>query len=162
MKQFDGTASIDIATAPQAVFDLITDLERLPDWNGSIAATLTRPAALTPGETWTVQIQVPKLGGWRSVSTLERYDPQARRFDHTSGPDNGNPSDVAWRWHVAPTPLGSRLTVTWEGHPRTFGIKYLAAPIRSRQLHREVAASLDALRRLLDHQSVDPITERAR
>ena len=54
------------------------------------------------------------------------------------------------RWDITPTGDGVRLTVSWDGHPKTFGRKLFAAPLRRRMLRREVSASLDTIRRILE------------
>jgi hypothetical protein len=36
------------------VFDLITDFDRLPEWNRAVKRILDRPAALAPGAEWVV------------------------------------------------------------------------------------------------------------
>ena len=38
------------------IFDTITDIERLPEWNGAIEQVIDRPARLTPCAMWTVEM----------------------------------------------------------------------------------------------------------
>jgi hypothetical protein len=61
---------------------------------------------------------------------------------------DNNPTYMLWRWQLAQRDGGTHVEVHWEGHPATFFRKVVAAPIRSRQLRREVAESLDAVGRL--------------
>ena len=38
MKEFHGEACLTVEAAPQQVFELLTDVDRLPEWNRAIAA----------------------------------------------------------------------------------------------------------------------------
>jgi uncharacterized protein YndB with AHSA1/START domain len=40
MDEFHGRVSARVNAAPQAVFDFITDVDRLPEWNAAIEAVL--------------------------------------------------------------------------------------------------------------------------
>ena len=61
MDEFHGRASVRIDAAPQAVFDVITDVDRLPEWNGAIEAVVERPPALAEGAEWTIKMHPPRL-----------------------------------------------------------------------------------------------------
>jgi uncharacterized protein YndB with AHSA1/START domain len=145
MNHFEGTATAHMAARPMDVFRLVTDLDRLPEWNHCIAAVLDTPAALVPGSEWTVRMDVPIIGHWRSRSTLAQLDPDRLVFSYTSKRVDNNPTHGNWTWQVTPVDDGTRVDVRWEGHPKTLVRKVVAAPIRSRQLHREVAHSLQTL-----------------
>ena len=138
-----------VAAPPEAVFDLITDLDRLPEWNANIKAVVERPPALTPGAEWVVEVRA--LGqSWRSRSRVEALDPDDRSFAYRSGTDDGNPSYGLWEWRVRENGNGAEVTVSWELHPATFWRKVLLGPMRHRQLRRtEVPASIAALARVL-------------
>ena len=148
MNHFEGTATAHITAKPIDVFGLVTDLDRLPEWNRRIAAVLDTPAALVPGSEWTVRMHVPIVGRWKSRSTLAQFDPDRLLFAYTSKRVDNNPTDGTWTWQLTPVDDGTRVDVCWEGHPRTFVRKVVAAPIRSRQLHDEVAHSLQTLTEL--------------
>jgi uncharacterized protein YndB with AHSA1/START domain len=49
MDEFHGRASVRIDAAPRAVFDMVTDVARLPEWNAAIEAVVERPPALAEG-----------------------------------------------------------------------------------------------------------------
>ena len=50
MKEFHGQASARVDAEPQAVFDLITDVGLLSEWNAAIEAVRgNRARSLTPG-----------------------------------------------------------------------------------------------------------------
>ena len=61
MHEFHGRASARIDAPPAAVFDLITDVDRLPDWNAAIEALVDKPPALVPGAEWTVTVNPPGI-----------------------------------------------------------------------------------------------------
>jgi uncharacterized protein YndB with AHSA1/START domain len=138
-----------VAVPPEALFDLITDIDRLPEWNASMTAVVERPPSVVPGTEWVVEFAA--LGQkWRSRSRVENIDRGRRVFAYRSGTDDGNPSYAEWRWQVDEDGPGSRVTVSWDLHPATFWRKVLLSRVRHRQLRRaEVPASLEALGRAL-------------
>jgi uncharacterized protein YndB with AHSA1/START domain len=149
MREFHGSVTTEVKASPADVFAFITDLDRLPEWNQAIRRIVERPATLTPGAEWVVVIRPRGMPPWKSRSQLEVIEPDAR-FEYRSHTDDHNPSYARWRWHIAPTDEGVRLTVSWDAHPETIGRKLFAAPLRRRMLRREVSASLDAIRGILE------------
>jgi uncharacterized protein YndB with AHSA1/START domain len=146
-----GKASVvgTVPSAPSEVFSVVTDLERLPEWNAIMTRLVECPDTLEPGIEWVVEFKA--LGNtWRSRSRVEEYDPNQRVFAYRSSTDDGNPSYTLWRWTVEPEGDGaSRVTVSWDLNPATFWRRALLARIRARQLRREVPASIDSLARVL-------------
>lgn len=138
-----------VAAPPGTVFDLITDLDRLPEWNANMTAIVDRRPTLTTGTEWVVEFHA--LGQtWRSRSRLETLDPERRVFAYRSRTDDGNPSYAAWEWQVHESGNDALVTVAWELHPATFWRKVLLGPVRHRQLrHAEVPASIAALASML-------------
>lgn len=138
-------ASKVMSAAPDAVFAAVTDISRLPEWNGRMTSVIEEPAALEVGAQWVVEFHA--LGQtWRSRSTVQEFDAAARRFAYRAATDDGNPSYAHWTWTVDEVPQGSRVTVSWTLHPATFWRRVLLARIRARQLARtELPASLAAL-----------------
>src|SRR5437879_3966969 len=130
MPEFHGSASERIAARPDAVFDLITDINRLPRWNACIDHVVDKPADLGDGAEWVVKMHVPRMPKWDSRSTLVELNRDARRFVHRSQSDDGNPSYAIWTWEVTPVDGVSELTVRWEGHPETFWRRVLFSRIR--------------------------------
>jgi uncharacterized protein YndB with AHSA1/START domain len=59
MDEFHGRASVRVNASPQAVFALITDVNRLPEWNAAIEAVVERPSALAEGVEWTIKMHPP-------------------------------------------------------------------------------------------------------
>jgi uncharacterized protein YndB with AHSA1/START domain len=137
-------ASATIPAAPERVFALLTDIERLPSWNDEIIAVLERPAALVPGAQWAVQMRAAGMT-WPSRTWVLAVDHQIRRFVYRSGSDDGNPSFTIWTWEVAPHPDGARVTVAWDPNPRTFWRRAFVVHWRRRCLARQVPRSLHRL-----------------
>jgi uncharacterized protein YndB with AHSA1/START domain len=129
---------------PETVFARVTDVERLPEWNHAITKVLERPARLTPGSVWKVQLHALRQS-WVSASTLLELDEAAGTFRYRSQSDDGNPSYAEWEWHIEPDGTGSHVTVTVELHPVTFWRKHLLVKLRRPTLRHEVRASLEAL-----------------
>jgi uncharacterized protein YndB with AHSA1/START domain len=145
MRDFEGTATARIEAAPEAVFNLITDIERLPEWNAAIEAVIEQPASLSADAEWVVVMHPPRLPRWNSRSRVEELDRSRLRFAYRTQTDDGNPTFVIWTWEIAAAEDGAQVTVRWQAHPKTIG-RILAAPvIRRPQLRREVPASLAAI-----------------
>jgi len=143
-----GTATSMVSTTPSAAFALLTDIDRLPEWNKVIVKVVEVPEELRPGAEWVVRLRA--IGNsWASRSTVQEYDPHRGVFSYRSCTDDGNPSYALWRWALEPAEDGTRVTVGWDLHPETFWRRALLVRIRSRQLRREVPASIDSLARLL-------------
>lgn len=141
------TCTAIVPADPDAVFEAISTIDRLPAWNDAITAVVEAPNQLVDGAEWVVELHA--LGQhWHSRSTLTHLDPRARRFSYRSSTDDGNPSWAGWRWSVDEHPDGAKVTVEWDLHPATFWRKLLLVRIRRRQMVRhEVPASLAALGR---------------
>lgn len=152
-------ASTTIPATADAVFETLTDIARLPEWNGAMTSVIEQPDRLAPGSEWVVEFHA--LGQtWRSRSIVEEFDLAERTFVYRSATDDGNPSYARWTWNVADDGAGSRVSVTWALHPATFWRRVLLARIRARQLARtEIPGSLAALARAVldttDTRSVD-------
>ena len=134
-----------VAARPDEVFELITDPERLPEWNRAIVRVIEVPDNLKPGAEWVVQLSA--LGQtWPSRSKVVDIDRQARRFAYRSQTDDGNPSHADWTWQVSDAPGGCEVTVSCALHPATFWRRVLLGKVRGWQLQRrELPASLIAL-----------------
>ena len=141
--------SVPVAAPAGTVFDVITDLDRLPEWNAHMRAVVEQPPELGPGAEWVVEFRA--LGQtWRSRSRVQILDTDQRVFEYRSATDDGNPSYAIWTWTVASDGEGALVTVAWDLQPATFWRKVLLGPVRHRQLRRaEVPASIAALANLL-------------
>ena len=54
MREFHGTATAFIDATPESVFDFITDINRLPEWNAAIERVVEAPGSLAYGSEWVV------------------------------------------------------------------------------------------------------------
>jgi uncharacterized protein YndB with AHSA1/START domain len=149
-----GTAELSVSSPASDVFGLLTDIDRLPEWNSIIVKVVERPETLSPGAEWVVQLKA--LGNsWESPSTVEEFDPARFVFSYRSQTDDGNPSYTRWRWTVEAAAGGqSRVTVSWDLHPQTFWRRALLVRVRGRQLQREVPVSINSLASALREASV--------
>jgi uncharacterized protein YndB with AHSA1/START domain len=137
------TVTAHVAAPPAAVYELLSDIERLTEWNDCIEALVEMPSAFETGAQWVVRMHVAGMGRWDSRSTVQELDQRARRFVHRTQTDDGNPSYAIWTWQVDDgAGGGSTVTVTWSLNPKTRFRRWIAARMRHRQLRGEVARSL--------------------
>ena len=119
------------------MFGLLTDIDRLAEWNHIITRVLHRPTDLAPGAEWVVEMHA--MGQtWPSRSRVEAIDRPTRRFSYRSGTDDANPSYTLWHWSIEPHPGGSLVSVSWDLNPRTFWRRHLVVHLRRRALAQEV------------------------
>ena len=147
MQEIHGTAVSSVNAAPDATFRLITDIERLPEWNRAIERVVEPAPDLTPGTEWVVKMHPSRGMTWQSRSRVEEIDSHARRFTYRTWNADGNPSCADWKWEVVPLDSMAQVSVSWDVYLKTLDRKLLAGPIRRRQLRKEVAESLRALDR---------------
>jgi uncharacterized protein YndB with AHSA1/START domain len=147
VQEIHGTATQSVSAAPEAVFRLITAVDRLPEWNRAIERVVEPATDLAPGAEWTVKMHPARGMSWLSRSRVEEIDPGARRFRYRTWNADGNPSYSDWSWQIEGAGAETQVTVSWDVYLKTLDRKLLAGPIRQRQLRKEVAASLTALER---------------
>jgi len=145
MQEIHGTATQTITGPPEDVFRLITDVDRLPEWNDAIERVVEPASELAPGAEWIVKMHPARGMSWLSRSRVEEIDHDALRFRYRTWNADGNPSYSDWQWDVVASNGATAVTVTWDVYLKTLDRKLLAGPIRQRQLRKEVAASLAAL-----------------
>ena len=145
MKEFHGSASARVDAPPEAVYDLITDIDRLPEWNAAIEAVVERPPALADGAEWTIKMHPPHVPSWGSVSRVEVIDRANLRFTYETRNADGNPSYTRWAWLVVGAENYAEVSVSWDVYLKTLDRRILAGPLRKRQLEREVSTSLVAM-----------------
>ena len=49
MNEFHRRATTRTESTPQSVFNLVTDIDRLPDWNAAIESVMDAPSELIEG-----------------------------------------------------------------------------------------------------------------
>jgi len=143
--EFHGTQAGELTSAAPDVFDLLVDVDRMPEWNAHVHHVIERPdLPLSEGVEWVIQMRAMGTK-WPSRARALTVDRAGLRFEHRSCSDDGNPTYALWSWQVTPSPHGSELTVTWTVHPRSFWRKLLLARLRRPVLADEVRASLAGL-----------------
>jgi hypothetical protein len=147
MQEIHGTAVGSVNAAPDAAFRLITDIDRLPEWNRAIERVVEPASDLTPGTEWVVKMHPSRGMTWQSRSRVEEIDKDVRRFAYRTWNADGNPSYADWKWQVVPLDSMAQVSVSWDVYLKTLDRRLLAGPIRQRQLRKEVAQSLRALDR---------------
>jgi len=147
MLEIHGDASNLIDATPEAVFSIITDIDRLPEWNDAIENVVERPTELVTGAEWVVKMHPNRMMSWKSRSSVEELDRLALRFAYRTVNEDGNPSYALWKWEVVPLDSAASVTVNWDVYLKTLDRRLLAGPIRKRQLRKEVTASLLAIGR---------------
>jgi uncharacterized protein YndB with AHSA1/START domain len=119
--------SIEIARPPQAVFDFLTDPERLPEWQTStVEVRRERSGPLEVGERFT---EVHAAMGRRLESTVEVAESTPPSAFALKILDGAMPLDG--RWTFEPTADGTR--VHFVGEANVGGLKKLARPLIARQ-----------------------------
>ena len=147
MKPLEGSITERLSVSADDVFDLISSVDRLPEWNEHIHHVVKAPSGPTRvGDEWIVEIRA-MASRWNSRSRIEAADRDARRFALRSQTDDGNPSYAIWEWLMKPAGDETDVTVSWQLHPKTFVRRFLLARIRHRQLKEEVRGSLRAAER---------------
>lgn len=147
---FACNATTVIAAAPALVFELITDIDRLPEWNAEVVKVVER-SGTDVGAEWVVGMHALHTR-WNSRSRVVAIDAERGRFAYRSQSDDGNPSYADWRWEVVPHTTGARVAVAVEAHPRTFWRRVLLSRIRPSGLQKAMDESLRALGSLLAAQ----------
>jgi Polyketide cyclase / dehydrase and lipid transport len=150
MQEIHGTATGRVNGAPDATFRLITETGRLPEWNRAIERVVDPAPDLIPGTEWMVKMHPSRGMTWQSRSRVEEIDKDARRFRYRTWNADGNPSYADWKWEVVPLDSIAQVNVSWDVYLKTLDRKWLAGPIRQRQLRKEVAESLRALELTID------------
>jgi uncharacterized protein YndB with AHSA1/START domain len=156
MREIHDRAEAVIEGDPRALFAAITDIDRLPEWNGAIEKVLDCPDRLDIGASWTVGMHPTRGVRWKSVSTLTELDLVRLRLSYRTVNANGNPSYMLWHWELTPQSGGTNVSVGWDVYLKTLDRRLLAGPIRKRQLRKEVSTSLTALSAYV----VSPVVER--
>jgi uncharacterized protein YndB with AHSA1/START domain len=145
MDEIHGRASLRVGVTPEAIFDLITDVDRLPEWNVAIETVLERPPELAEGVEWTVRMHPPRTPTWTSISRVEELDRGRGRFAYETRNGDGNPSYTKWAWEITGAGGGAEVTVTWDVYLKTVDRRFFGGPLRKRQLAHEVPNSLTAM-----------------
>jgi uncharacterized membrane protein len=136
--------SVEIGRSPEDVFAYIADFRRHPEWQEGLVSVTVETEG--PSRVGTRVIHRRKLGPQTVATTSEltAYDPpHVVSFRGIDGPIRADGSQ-----RVEPVGDGSRVLfeMDLEGH----GLGKLMLPIARRQAARQVAASHEKLKRILE------------
>ena len=110
LTEFHGTETVQLTAPATDVFDLLIDVDRLPEWNAHVHHVIDKSERpLASGVDSVIQMRA-MWTRWPSRSTALTVDRSTLSFEHRSCSDDGNPSYALWSWQVTPTPSGSTLT----------------------------------------------------
>jgi uncharacterized membrane protein len=136
--------SVEIARSPDAVFAYIADFPRQPEWQeGLVSVSVETEGPIGVG---TRVVHRRKLGPQTVATTSEitAYDPpQAVSFRGIDGPIRAEGSQRI-------EPAGERSRVLFEMELRGHGFGKLMLPIARKQAERQVAASHEKLKQILE------------
>ena len=142
------SARARIGAPADQIFNLITDVARLPQWNSAITDVVHAPERLEGDAVWKVRIHAMGTS-WVSRSELIRLDRTQRVFEYRSQSDDGNPSFADWTWRVSEDGDGALVDVDADLNPKTFWRKHLLIRLRRPGLRKEMRASLTSLGELV-------------
>ena len=127
--------SVEVACTPEEAFALVDDLERAPEWQGSLESVDV--AAGT---------EVRRIGGRRQEARFEvvrREPPRALEIDSRSGP-----ADVRAAFAVEPAPGGCRVSIRLDLRLKG-AARFLGGVVRGRA-QTEARENLRRLKELLE------------
>jgi uncharacterized protein YndB with AHSA1/START domain len=136
-----GEATVRIEASPEAVYDLVADITRMPEWSPE-----TYRAEWRPG--WTSAVTGARFRGWNKMGPIRWFtEPvidvadRGRELAFTTGLV-GRGRLTTWRYRFAPTSDGTATDVTesWEEHLELLG-KVLPKK-RIEQLHAGMQQTL--------------------
>jgi len=140
------TGTIEIARAPQDVFDYVTDLSRQGEWQAAIEDVKVETEG--PTRVGTTAIQTRRVPGRKQTFPFEitEHDPPRRSsFRVTGGP-------VRPAGSISFTPLenGTRTRVDFQIEFRGHGLGVLLLPLVRRDAARQVPDNLSMLKARLE------------
>lgn len=145
--------SVEIARSPEDVFAYIADFPRHPEWQeGLVTVKVETEGPLRVG---TRVVHRRKVGPQTVATTSEitTYDPpHTVAFRGVDGPIRGKGSQ-----RVEPAGDGSRVSFEMELEGHGFG--RLMLPMARKQAARQVAASHQKLKQILEDAAVQPTAE---
>jgi uncharacterized protein YndB with AHSA1/START domain len=137
MIRFETT--VEIARAPEDVFDYAADAGRLAEW--WLAVTTVEPLPDTPGH-YEMQRELPTGVAINEIALA------ARRPDEVTIRTITGPTPFIYHYTFEPTPTGTRITL--RAKIELGGIARLAGPLAAQGVRRGVDANLGSLRNILE------------
>lgn len=138
----DVDVSREIKASPDAVWSVIGDLQRLPEWLAFASSVEDVSGPAQPGATYTVK--PPRSYEPTTHWTVTESEPPARQL-HTS--EMPVVSGVRSLLEVRPSDGGSTVRVHWTGTPKGL-MGRLMRPMMQKRITQNWERSLDALERV--------------
>jgi uncharacterized protein YndB with AHSA1/START domain len=140
--QIDVDVSRRVNASPDAVWAVVSDLSRLPDWNQFAASVENVSGPAQPGATYTVK---PHRGYEPTTHwTVTEADPPTHQL-HTS--EMPVVSGVRSQFDISPADGGSTVRVHWTGTPKGVMGKLMRSMMQKR-ITQNWERSLEALDRV--------------
>jgi uncharacterized protein YndB with AHSA1/START domain len=142
---FHVVESIELERPADAVFELIANLERMPEWIGSCVGTRVEdPGAIGLGTRFTATSKFMSSSFDFPFVITEYAPPRTLAMQAREG----GRFMVVNRAEVTPTAAGTRVTAIFTGD--TAGFYKLAEPVLVRGFRRSVRQNLIGLKRILE------------
>jgi uncharacterized protein YndB with AHSA1/START domain len=106
-KGHTATASTHVAMPPEAVYSILTDVDKYPSWRPGVK-TLTRQPDREGRPAWTEEVSGMKIPLY--FETMERPSRLVARIADPSLPFGGT-----WTYRMAPAVGGTQVTITEDG-----------------------------------------------
>ena len=138
--------SLTIAAAPVAVFGLLTNFARLPEWVAEVEESAqTSEGPVGAGTTFTQRAQV-KGHSVTIVSTVKEHTPpHTLAYTSIAGPVTGQ-----WRYLITPLDNGIQLSISVDLN--TGALPALFAPMVVNAIQAGAVKNLQSFKRLLEDQ----------
>jgi uncharacterized protein YndB with AHSA1/START domain len=136
--------SVEIARSPEDVFAYITDVSRHPEWQeGLVSATVETDGPVGVGSR-VVHRRKIGFGTVATTSEITTFEPpRLLAFRGLDGPIRAEGTQRV-------EPAGQRSRVSFEMEMQGHGLGVLMLPIARRQATRQVSASHENLKRILE------------
>jgi uncharacterized protein YndB with AHSA1/START domain len=143
-----GKSSIDIAAAPELVYDLVTDVTRVGEWSPECRRCdwLDGATSAVPGARFRGQNRRGLLK-WQRTAVVNVAD-RGREFSFTTLDDKAGREETNWRYTMEPSSSGTLLTESfqflWCSVPNRLAEALMP---RGRQVNRGIEETLRRLKR---------------
>ncbi|WP_165759372.1 SRPBCC family protein [Mycobacterium decipiens] len=143
-----GQGSIDIAAAPDLVYDLIADITRMGEWSPECyrCEWLDGARAAAPGARFRGYNRLGPLR-WKRTVVIDTAA-RGREFAFTTVNEGAGRQETSWRYTMVPSPSGTLLTESFEFLWCSVPNRLLETLLpRGRQVDRGIQQTLGRIKR---------------